>query len=341
MSQKKEVFQPDDRFFRQAMSDRSVAQKYLQYFYPEIAAIADLESLQQRSSRALRPNLKLFDADIIYRCRFKEEKEKHFHFSLLFEHKSEPEEHTAIQVGLYILLLLHQQSRSGKKRLEPVIPLVFYNGKVDWQPKTIRQLFENSPHFEQLEPYMPNFRFLFKDITKIPPEELLKLDLSYFRSAMLSMALRHQPQLILSYIATILQGIKGEGMESVMTFALAVMERSPKQFMETLENLEFTTKPEVMSTLEMLKEEGRQEGRQEERIIHLLKTAVKFPQLDDNELADFTGLPLDNVQGFRRQLRIGNPASLMRFIEEELLAGMLPEAENRRIMEELAEQLYS
>jgi len=349
MSQKKEVFQPDDRFFRQAMGDKSVARRYLTYFYPEISAIADLESLQQQSSQALRPNLKLFDSDIVYRCRFKGEEEKHFYFSLLFEHKSAPDEHAAIQVGLYVFLILRSLSLSEEHELEPVLPLLFYNGAEDWQPKTVRQLFEGSPYFEQLEPFLPDFRFLFKDIARVQPEELEALERSFFRSAMLSMALRHRPQLILSYITSILEGIEGERMAAVMVYTLAVMERSPKQFMEALENIEFTTKPEAMSTLEMLKEEGRQEGREEgiqdgvqkERVIHLLKTAVKFPQLEDAELADFTGLALETIQAFQEQLKSGSPATLMQYIEEELLAGISLEAEDRRIMEELAGQLFS
>jgi len=341
MSQKKEVFQPDDRFFRQAMGDKSVARRYLTYFYPEISAIADLESLQQQSSQALRPNLKLFDSDIVYRCRFKGEEEKHFYFSLLFEHKSAPDEHAAIQVGLYVFLILRSLSLSEEHELEPVLPLLFYNGAEDWQPKTVRQLFEGSPYFEQLEPFLPDFRFLFKDIARVQPEELEALERSFFRSAMLSMALRHRPRLILSYITSILEGIEGERMAAVMVYTLAVMERSPKQFMEALENIEFTTKPEAMSTLEMLKEEVRQEERRINQAVHLLKTAVKFPQLEDAELADFTGLALETIQAFQEQLKSGSPATLMQYIEEELLAGISLEAEDRRIMEELAGQLFS
>ena len=158
---------------------------------------------------------------------------------------------------------------------------------------------------------------------------------------MLAMAMRHRPRLILNYITPILEGIEGERMKALMVYTLAVMERSPKQFMEALENIEFTTKPEAMSTLEMLKEEGRQEERRMNQVVYLLRTAAKFPQLEDAELADFTGLPLAAVQAFQKQLKVGNPASLMQYIEEELLAGIPLQAEDRRIIEELAEQLFS
>lgn len=127
-------------------------------------------------------------------------------------------------------------------------------------------------------------------------------------------------------------------MEAVMTFTLAVMERSPAQFMEALENLTFTTKPEAMSTLEMLKEEGRQEGRQEgrrwERVLHLLKTAAKFPQMEAPELAEFTDLPLTAIQGFQQQLSSGNPEAVMQYLEKELLGHMTLEAEERHTLKQ-------
>ncbi|HJK97965.1 MAG TPA: hypothetical protein RMF84_12120, partial [Polyangiaceae bacterium LLY-WYZ-14_1] len=59
------------------------------------------------------------------------------------------------------------------------------------------------------------------------------------------------------------------------------------------------------------------------------------------ELAELTGLPLAAVQAFQEQLKAGNPASLMQYVEEELLAGIPLEAEDRRVFEELAGQLFS
>jgi len=74
-----------------------------------------------------------------------------------------------------------------------------------------------------------------------------------------------------------------------------------------LENTEFATKPNVMSTLEQLLEMGREEGLEKGReeglekglekglykksIFSLLKTAVRFPDWPAGELADFTELP--------------------------------------------------
>jgi len=198
MPQNLNVHHPDDRFFKSAMSDPEVVKAYLQHFYPEIADIADLSSLKLESSVSLRPNLKRFEADVIYRCRFKGEEDAHFYFCLLFEHKSKPDKFVAVQVGLYIMELLSSMVKKQGRELEPVLPLIFYNGKEKWVPQTLSELFQGHPHHAALEPYVSNFRFLFQDATRLSTEALLQLDLSYFRSVLMTMAFRHRQHLIFS-----------------------------------------------------------------------------------------------------------------------------------------------
>ena len=350
MPRKPEVHQPDDRFFKSAMSDPEVAKAYLQQFYPDIAALADLDTLQQQNVEALRPNLKLFSADVVYRCKLKGDSEGHFHFCLLFEHKLKPEEHVAIQIGLYIFLLLREQLKSKKQPLEPVLPLLFYNGKAEWQPKTLRQLFENHAGYEALEPFLPEFRFLYEDAHRLPPEELLKLDMSYFRSTLLAMALRYKPDLILEYIEVIFEGAKdSDQVLSVITYILGVVERSPKQFLEQLENTEFTTKPNVMSTLEQLLEMGREEGLEKgldkgvykNRVFNLLKTALRFPELSVGELADFTELPKETVQKFLDTASEGDKDKLLEYVQEELLADIPLSPDEAEKLQGLVEQFVA
>jgi len=356
MPQDLKIHQPDDRFFKSAMSDPEVAKAYLQQFYPDIAALADLDTLQQQNAEALRPNLKLFSADVVYRCKLKGDSGQHFHFCLLFEHKSEAEEHVAIQIGLYIFLLLREQLKSKKHPLEPVLPLLFYNGKAEWQPKTLRQLFENHAAYGALEPFLPEFRFLYEDAHRLPPEELLKLDMSYFRSTVLSMALRHKPDLILEYIEVIFEGAKdSDQVLSVVTYILGVVERSPKKFLEQLENTKFTTKPNVMSTLEQLLEMGREEGLEKgmkkgmekgldkgvykKSIFNLLKTALRFPELSVGELADFTELPQETVQELLDMATEGDSDKLLEHVQEGLLADIPLSAEEEEKLQGLAQQL--
>ncbi|TXB54676.1 Rpn family recombination-promoting nuclease/putative transposase, partial [Phaeodactylibacter luteus] len=74
MPSKPKIHQPDDRFFRHAMSKPEVAKKYIEHFYPDIARITDLGSLKLESSLSIQPSLREFKADVIYRCRLKKRK---------------------------------------------------------------------------------------------------------------------------------------------------------------------------------------------------------------------------------------------------------------------------
>jgi len=348
MPKKFDFHQPDDRFFKSAMSDPEVVKAYLEYFYPKIAAIADLSTLQQQKVQSLRPNLKLFSADVVYRCQLKGESGAHFHFCLLFEHKSEPDEYVAVQIGLYIFLLLREQVKAKKQPLEPVLPLLFYNGKATWRPKRIREIFKGHPGYEVLKPYLPDFRFLFEDAHRLPLEELLKLDLSYFRSTVLSMVLRHKPDLIFEYIEVIFEGAEdSDQVLSIITYILGVAERSPKRFLEELENTEFTTKPNVMSTLEQLLEMGREQGLEKGReegiykksIFNLLKTVVRFPEWPASELSDFTELDLETVRTFLSVQSQGDAAALRKYVLKDLLADIPLSAEDKEKLNRLVGQL--
>ncbi|MCR9103117.1 MAG: Rpn family recombination-promoting nuclease/putative transposase, partial [bacterium] len=81
MPSRPKIHQPDDRFFRHAMSKPEVAKQYIEHFYPDIARITDLGSLKLESSLSIQPNLREFKADVIYRCRLlQEEEQQHLYF---------------------------------------------------------------------------------------------------------------------------------------------------------------------------------------------------------------------------------------------------------------------
>ncbi len=64
---------------------------------------------------------------------------------------------------------------------------------------------------KQPQVYQPDFEFLFEDAHRLPPGELLKLELSYFRTALMSMALKHRVDLIFRYFEVIFEGASGKG----------------------------------------------------------------------------------------------------------------------------------
>jgi len=203
MSKKEEPFSihhPDDNLFGEVLRETANAKAYLQHFYPEIAQKVNLDTLTLESESFLTPPFDLFKADIIYRCQWKASDKDALYFSLIWEHKLRPETYVAIQIGLYIFLAMHKMVKEKGRVLEPILPLLFYNGKKAWKPKTIHQLFEKKAYFDFFEPYLPNFQFLFNNIADIPTEQIMKIEVAFFRSALLAMANRHDGNLIFQHL---------------------------------------------------------------------------------------------------------------------------------------------
>ena len=74
-----------------------------------------------------------------------------------------------------------------------------------------------------------------------------------------------------------------------MTYFSAIVERSPQKLKKVLEDISFTTKPKVMSTLAMLRAEGRAEGRVEGETLKaltiLLKFIANYPEFSAKQIA--------------------------------------------------------
>jgi flagellar biosynthesis/type III secretory pathway protein FliH len=121
--------------------------------------------------------------------------------------------------------------------------------------------------------------------------------------------------------------------------------------LEQLENTKFTTKPNVMSTLEQLLEMGREEGLEKgmkkgldkgvykKSIFNLLKTALRFPDWPAQELADFAELPQETVQELLDIAAEGDSDKLLEHVQEGLLADIPLSAEEAEKLQGLVEQL--
>ena len=219
------IHHPDDNFFGEVLRDTANAKAYLEHFYPAIAEQVDLDTLTLKSDSFLSPQFELFKADIIYRCKWKSSEES-LYFSLIWEHKLQPETYVSIQLGLYIFLAMHKMVQEKGRPLEPILPLLFYNGKRNWQPKTIHQLFQQKVYFDFFKPYLPNFEFLFQNITLIPTEKILAIEIAFFRSALLAMANRHDDDLIFQHFNLIFDLENDHQAKLLVIYFLAVSKRS-------------------------------------------------------------------------------------------------------------------
>lgn len=244
---------PDDRFFKEVMSKKSSVIAYLTHFNPEIGSLLDLDTLESSSESFIDEKLDVFESDIIYRCQFKNSEEQ-IYISFLWEHKSSPETYVSLQIGLYILLALHKMSKQKGQKLEMIIPFLFYNGATNWQPKTIHGLFRNSLHFEIFKNYIPQFDFIFKNITSTNELELLTIKDAFFRSAMFAMASRNNADLIIQRISSIF-GTEEEGeVFVILNYILHFTLREGIDITDNIKQLNHPLKSKAMSVMEEIRE---------------------------------------------------------------------------------------
>jgi len=320
---KKEVFQPDDKFFKKVMEDKVNAQAYLENFYPELASKLDMSTLVSEDKESfLTEEFKLFKSDIIYRCQFKESKEQ-VCLTLLWENKSQPEKRVAIQLGLYIFLAMHKMVKTKGEKLIPILPLLFYNGKKPWKPLTIQGLFSDHSYYDFITPFLPNFSFLFKDINKTPIAELIKIETAFLRSSMIAMANKYNADLFFKKYSFIFE-LEEYPLSILFTYICGIMKKRPEQLRDDLVKMEFKNKNKLMSTLEMLLEEGREEGREEEKLQRLRTIFKLFSQLENlptHNIADISNVPLSFATNIKNAYLKKDEKRLLKIIRDDFFQG--------------------
>lgn len=346
---KKVIHQPDDRFFKQVMEDRKNAKNYLKNFYPELAAKLDLRTLKSDQDGFLTPEFDLFKADVIYRCQLKNS-DKHLNLALIWEHKVRAEKNVAIQLGLYIYLALNKMVNTKGRKLEPIIPLLFYNGKEKWEPQTLHQLFEKHPYFDGFKHFLPSFNFLFKNITTSSEEELYQLQNAFFRSAMIAMASRSDSDLIFQRLSVIFD-LEGTDIQLTILskYAYQFMDRSKEEIKEAFENvISNNSKNKIMSTLEMLLAEGMEKGMEKgagkgaklEAIQNLLKIIHRFPQFQAKEIIGLSDASPTLIKSVKAAIRKMDSKELSNLLYNKYRPSVILGEKEIQTIETLVKKLF-
>lgn len=100
----------------------------------------------------------------------------------------------------------------------------------------------------------------------------------------------------------------------IATYFFAIIERSPKRIKEIVENIEFTTKSKIMSTLALIKKEGRAEGIEEgllkgikegqyKKSITIIRN-MTLKKLDIPFIAEISGNNIIFIQQVQKDLKL-------------------------------------
>jgi len=173
---------PHDRFIKAMMSNKAFAMDFCKEMLPEqIRSIIDLESISFPKTSFINKELKEFFSDVILRFRRKIPSNQSLHVTLIIEHKEKPYSMVYIQLLRYLAegyaALLKQ-----KKHLEPIIPILLYQGREKWKVRSLTELIDQLP--EELRGYIPQFKILFLDIARLEDKTIENITNVFVRSAL-------------------------------------------------------------------------------------------------------------------------------------------------------------
>ena len=203
---------PHNNFFQFALANLANACSLLETQLPaEVVRELNLDSLALETGSFITPELREQRSDLLMSVQLvaQAQPSQDVLVYFLMEHKSQPDELTAVQLLSYIVRIWERRLRDGKK-LCPILPLVIYHGQVKWT--AARRIDELMEIPESLRAYQVRFGFPLLDLTQLSDEEIggesilqstLQL-LKYSRSDRMASKLREILELVAaSGIATV------------------------------------------------------------------------------------------------------------------------------------------
>ncbi|MBB3207325.1 putative transposase/invertase (TIGR01784 family) [Rhodopirellula rubra] len=185
----------------------------------------------------------------------------------LFEHKSQSDSATVLQLLSYIVRIWEKRRREALP-LTPVIPLVIYHGEIGWT--AARKLADLIEGPEALVPYQASFEFSLLDLNRVPDDEIdgdpilrssLRL-LKYSRSNDLILHLHEILEVFGRFAAS---GQLQDWITAIGVYVMAVNKNiDDQQYKQTVASV-FPTQFEPGSLADRLLIRGREEGREKGR----------------------------------------------------------------------------
>lgn len=259
----KKPSKPHDEFFKATFSRVKVAREYLQKMLsPALLEVLDLKKLKRVNGSYVSPTLREFFTDVVYECPLKGSELK-ISISILFEHKSSPEKYPHFQLLRYMLDAWEEQIKQ-KAPLTPFVPTIIYHGEENWIKKDLPAYFlEQFP--TDLLPYLPVFDYHFTHVTAMSDEEILSLGKSLLTNAFLMMKHIWEPEFVLQNPRLIFINLDEISSPRAFIFAMLAYflknsEIAKEKIQHFIEILPKTLNETIMSTYDMLIEEGIEKG---------------------------------------------------------------------------------
>lgn len=173
-----------DKFVKASFSDTDRAIAFFEKFLPKhLLDTLDVNTLTCLQESYLTDDLKAGFSDLVFEVKSKKNPDHCTDIVLLFEHKSSPERHVLLQVGLYMFSHWWKCIRD-KKPLKPIIPVIYYQGKKKWKIKTMEELFRKISGDVPL--FIPEIRHIFIALQSLTDKEIAAIRNKLMASAVMA-----------------------------------------------------------------------------------------------------------------------------------------------------------
>lgn len=153
-----------DKFFKAVFSNKENAVSFLQnYLASELLQQVDFTTLTLEKTTFVDQKLKEKYSDMLYRLKIKG---RTAYLYTLFDHKSQVEKYTALQLSKYIFAIWerHMLQHGQKGKLPIVLPIVVYHGKEKWKHgDNLANIIDHLPGYES---FIPNFQYILFNLSE-------------------------------------------------------------------------------------------------------------------------------------------------------------------------------
>ena len=260
---------PHDKLFKAVFKRTDIARAFLKAVLPaRLLAKLDLSTLRPSDTGRVDSNFEEAFSDIQLTCDTYDGGQ--VEIVLILEHKSYipfygPYQHMHYQDGVW-----GWQVQQKGTSPTPVIPVLFYHGQEDWQPKPWKDYLKGWD--EEFAPFTPSGGCIFVPLSGMTDEEIKRFRNGFLVASLLLMKHRLERDYLLENLPKIFNFVESDPSENDidsrienLKYALRYLQglksinwQEAKASLKSL-NLTFQT----IDVLEEVKLEGRMEGREE------------------------------------------------------------------------------
>jgi len=162
--------QPHDSFFKQVFSDPKKVKMLLDIFAKDVAK--SIHSISLVNTEKFSSKSQKFMLDLLFSCKVKDQDA---YIRIVLEHKSYLDKELPIQLSYYNAAIWEEAIKE-KEYYPPIINIVFYHGKGEWNIPTSLPVLED----QNLEKYVSKLNYMLIDLNKISDDELINESLHRF-----------------------------------------------------------------------------------------------------------------------------------------------------------------